>query len=167
MEIITIFAPNLYAVQYNGEEYDELERLFDLWTDPEYLSNFFNEHKENLEYFKVNVEEAIIKTLEEAEELEDMIVNKISPTFIPLNDTDFGLYELTKHKAKISWLRIYAIHIEDNVFLITGGAIKLTRAMQDNPITNKELTKLTQCRDFLKENNVFDSASFYQLLTEK
>ncbi len=37
MEIIPIFEENLYAIRYHDECTDELERLFDLWDDPESL----------------------------------------------------------------------------------------------------------------------------------
>ena len=49
-----------------------------------------------------------------------------------------------------SWLRIYAIRIEPNVYIVTGGAIKLTA-----------------CRDFLKRNEVFDQDSFVDLFEEE
>ena len=42
MKITTTFVEGLYAVKYDGEVLDELERLLDEWMDIEKLS-FFNE----------------------------------------------------------------------------------------------------------------------------
>ena len=66
-----------------------------------------------------------------------------------------------------SWLRIYAIRIEPNVYIVTGGAIKLTATMQEREHTQKELDKLNTCRDFLKQNGVFDQDSFVDFFEEE
>lgn len=72
------------------------------------------------------------------------------------------MLELTREKARnwdrkrhASWLRIYAIRVEPNVYIITGGAIKLTAKMQDREHTQRELDKLNACRDFLRINGIF------------
>ena len=82
--------------------------------------------------------------------------------------------ELTRQKARNwecerhdSWLRIYAIRLEPNVYVVTGGAIKLTRAMQDKEHTMIELNKLNKCKEFLKRNGVFDKDSFIDLNMEE
>lgn len=59
-----------------------------------------------------------------------------------------------------------AIRLEKNVFVITGGAIKLTPAMQDRQHTQEELNKLNLCRQFLLDNDVFDSDSFISMIEE-
>ena len=81
--------------------------------------------------------------------------------------------EQTREKARnwerinhASWLRVYAIRIEKNVFVITGGAIKLTHTMQDRAHTQEELSKLNQCRQYLLDNGVFDSDSFISMIEE-
>ncbi|MFA6770318.1 MAG: hypothetical protein WCR71_04010 [Bacteroidales bacterium] len=55
-----------------------------------------------------------------------------------------------------SWLRLYAIQISKECYIITGGAIKLTKAMQDRPHTKKELSKVNKCLDFLRVEGIFD-----------
>ena len=65
-----------------------------------------------------------------------------------------------------SWLRIYAIRLEPNVYVVTGGAIKLTQRMQDKEHTSLELEKLNKCKEFLKYNGVFDKDSFIDLNME-
>jgi hypothetical protein len=63
-------------------------------------------------------------------------------------------------------LRIYAIRLEANVYIVTGGAIKLTHLMQDKEHTVLELEKLNKCKAFLKLNGVFDKESFVDLNKE-
>lgn len=47
-----------------------------------------------------------------------------------------------QRKTHDSWLRIYAIKLESNSYLITGGAIKLTRTMEEREHTLNELRKM-------------------------
>ena len=56
--------------------------------------------------------------------------------------------------------------LDENCFVITGGAIKMSQKMQDHPDTNNELEKLMEARRYLKSNDVFDDDSFFELLTE-
>ena len=84
----------------------------------------------------------------------------------------FGIHlktqtELTREKASYwkrrshaSWLRVYAVRVDTNMFIVTGGAIKLTRTMQERSHTQLELDKLNRCRDYLKDQGVFDTTSF-------
>ena len=92
---------------------------------------------------------------------------------MPLDITDTRCTELTRRKARnwnrnkhASWLRIYAIRLEPNVYVVTGGAIKLTQRMQDKEHTSLELEKLNKCKEFLKYNRVFDKDSFIDLNME-
>lgn len=94
--------------------------------------------------------------------------------FKPLDITDASSRELTRQKARnwnrdrhASWLRIYAIRIETNVYIITGGAIKLTHLMQDRRHTTLELEKLNRCKAYLIANGVFDKESFVDLNSEE
>lgn len=93
--------------------------------------------------------------------------------FHPLSLADNRAAELTREKVRnwdrerhASWLRVYAIRVEKNVFIVTGGAIKLTPAMQDRPHTQLELDKMNKCRDFLKANGIFDQDSFIDFVNE-
>jgi len=49
---------------------------------------------------------------------------------------------------------LYAIRIHKNLFIVTGGAIKLTGQMGEHDDTDKELEKLEKVRDFLKANDL-------------
>ena len=74
---------------------------------------------------------------------------------------------LGKQKARLhntprhaSWLRIYAIKLEPGIYVITGGAIKLTRTMQEREHTLVELARMEKVRRFMLDNNIMDKDSF-------
>lgn len=74
--------------------------------------------------------------------------------FKPLRPTSWRPESFEKCKAKgfrkTSWLRVYAIRLGVNHFVITGGAIKLTRTMNEREHLNEELMKLEVVCRFLK-----------------
>ena len=72
-----------------------------------------------------------------------------------------------KGKLKENILRYYAIKLDENCFVITGGAIKMSQTMQEHPDTTNELKKLEKARAYLKQNGVFDEDSFFELLIEQ
>lgn len=175
MEIVRIFADRLNAFQYDTEDSDEFKRLFSLWQDPEFLEAFFTEHIRDLQsgfFGSITKEKAITSTRTEAIRLERTL-KKLSENpqesldniFKPLNTLESE--EFTRSKAKgdnyKSWLRIYAIKIEDNVYVVTGGAIKLTRTMQEREHTNRELEKFKRCIDFLREQGITDIEGIKEL----
>ncbi|MBD5206032.1 MAG: hypothetical protein HDS71_08190 [Bacteroidales bacterium] len=59
------------------------------------------------------------------------------------------------------------IRLEPNVYIVTGGAIKLSRTIQEREHTALELYKLNRCKAFLKANGVFDQDSFVELNNEE
>ena len=63
-----------------------------------------------------------------------------------------------------SWLRLYGLRVDEGVYVITGGAIKLTHRMAERVHTNMELLKLEKGRNFLMKENVFDSDSLVDLI---
>ncbi len=90
-----------------------------------------------------------------------------------LDITDARVSKLSREKARnwdrdrhASWLRIYAIRLEPNIYVVTRGAIKLTHTMQERKHTTLELQKLNRCRDYLRSNGVFDQDSFVELANE-
>ena len=172
---------HLWAVKNPDKELDELTSLFEQWNDANYLFKFFRDNIDDLKsYFKIErVPQAIQDTFEDSDALEELILTfpyteELDTLFKPLDVTDTKSMELTRQKARNrecerhdSWLRIYAIRLEPNVYVVTGGAIKLTRAMQDKEHTMIELNKLNKCKEFLKRNGVFDKDSFIDLNMEE
>ena len=171
IKIVHIFAHRLFAFHYEGEEANELERLFDQWQDIEYLFEFFEEHAGDLLngfFDPISVEDAVTETRAEAKLLEEQLMSlcdsddgsSLESIFKLLDNRHYRVIQLEKHKAygsrRRSWLRLYAIRIEKDTYIITGGAIKLTHTMNERHHTKKELDKLSRCRDWLIDNQLID-----------
>lgn len=172
MEIVRIFAiveESLYTVQYEHEEAHEFSRLFDLWNDATYLESFFEMHKTDLQsgfWGDISVEQAVLQTRKEAKALERKLIQiaeygktdryeTLSTLFQPLYDNPTKIEALEKNKVKglrkPGWLRMYAIRIEANLFVVSGGAIKLTKTMNDRTHLLLELEKLELTRQYLQD----------------
>jgi len=170
MNIIHIFANKLYAIQFANESKDEWNKLNEQWTDLIWLEDFFEANQKDLS--ELTLEEAVIQTINEADLLFETVLSKVNEkgwlnsVFKNLHNQEYKAVVLSKKKARRNWLRIYAIKIDEEVFLITGGAIKLTHLMQERAHTNEELTKLEQAKNYLKENHVFDEDSFREFEIE-
>ncbi|KAF0216138.1 MAG: hypothetical protein FD178_1336 [Ignavibacteria bacterium] len=175
MEHLPIFVlqnQGLFSLKYEGEVFDEFRRVFKLWEDPTYLFEFFTENEADLKSWyggNISIEDAINITIEDSHMLRKNILdvfksNEKNPKylnniFLPFDNetrsSDQGL-ERCKAKFKKGWLRVYAINVPDDHFVVTGGTIKLTRKMQDREYTNNELIKITNGLDYLKTNKFLD-----------
>ena len=56
-------------------------------------------------------------------------------------------------------LRLYGIELEENIIVITGGAIKLTEQM-DRPHLEKELANLRRVKDYLRSEQIYSREGF-------
>ncbi|MGM9748668.1 MAG: hypothetical protein ACI3ZN_07690 [Candidatus Cryptobacteroides sp.] len=170
----------LWAVRYDDCLDNVLDSLFGQWNDVVWLRNFFKANLEDLtSYFKItDVNQAIYDTIDDSERLQCLIMD-ISPEadldklFRPLDNSRTSEMILGKEKARLrdtqkhaSWLRIYAIKLEPGIYVITGGAIKLTRTMQEREHTLVELARMEKVRRFMMENNIMDKDSFDDYLKE-
>jgi hypothetical protein len=72
-----------------------------------------------------------------------------------LNNFEYAIASLQKSKARIrkGWLRLYAIRLAENCYLVTGGAIKLTQDMKRAHLQD-ELKKLELAKQFLRDNGI-------------
>ena len=77
-----------------------------------------------------------------------------------------GMTTARKVSKHASWQRRYAIKLEPGIYVITGGAIKLTRTMQEREHTLCELAKMEKVRNHLLTNNIVDKDSFDDYLSE-
>lgn len=171
---------HLWAVKEEGKNVDELTQLFRDWTNGEFLFDFFMENFDDLkDYFHIErIDEAVNDTFDDADALQELILEfpyteNLDELFKPLDVTDTRTRQLSREKARnwdrkrhASWLRVYAIRLEPNVYVVTGGAIKLTRTMQERDHTNNQLIKLNRCKSWLKAKGVFDQDSFVELYKE-
>jgi hypothetical protein len=87
--------------------------------------------------------------------------------FRPLENSRAAEMTLSREKARLhnrpehaSWLRLYAIKLERGCYIITGGAIKLTRTMQERTHTLRELNKMEHVRSVLLEHGAIDVDGF-------
>lgn len=170
----------LWAVRYQGENENALQKVMGQWNDAEWLADFFTQNFDDLvSYFKITkLDEAVYDTMEDSDELECLILD-ISPDanldelFRPLENGRTSEMMLSKEKARLrnrprhaSWLRLYAIKLNPGIYVISGGAIKLTRTMQEREHTLIELEKLEKVRQYLVANGVVDDDSFNDLIKE-
>jgi hypothetical protein len=178
MRIIDIFAEEspgrLFSFVYKTEgkmyyQINEYDRLLELWTDVNYLRQYGKKNKVE------NVNQFVKDRLQDAENIQDLLEELIHTSeplehyFQALNNNEIGVKILSLQKGKVSrndGLRIYALKIDADCFVITGGAIKMSLLMEEHPDTNNELIKIKKTKDYLKENNVFDNESFYEFLIE-
>ncbi len=171
MQIFCIFETekqSLFSVKYKNSEFDAWDEIFEKWTDVEYLEEYFESYSDTLKsgFWKdISVEDAVLKTLRDAQLLEKAILtcandnDLLKKFFKPLTDSEIQKDNLLKTKAYgivTKWLRIYAVKLTDETYVVSGGAIKLFGKMQEQKETEFELKKLIMLKDFLIANHVFD-----------
>ena len=170
----------LWAVRYDGDKDNALFTLFEQWNDPEWLVNFFLANISDLtSYFKItDINQAIYDTIEDNHKLQCLILDiypdaNLDLLFRPLENNRTSEILLGKEKARIknrpqhaSWLRIYAIKLEPGCYIITGGAVKLTRTMQERAHTLAELNKMETVRNFLIDGGAIDADGFIDYMSE-
>lgn len=167
MKIVAILADRLFALHCENEVDNEMDRLLELWTDPNHLQAYAKRnHVQDIYGFIDNV-------LENAEELDDLLAeieNDEEPFgryFQPLQRSEYArVLSFQKGKIRNNYLRLYALRNDDDCYLITGGAIEMRQKMSDHPDTAKELAKLQNARSYLNQNGVFDQDSFLELINQ-
>jgi NDP-sugar pyrophosphorylase family protein len=177
LEIIGIYPPYIYSVSYDEESEDEFHRLFRYWNDVDEVNQFM---EANQMYLRASIfkdahepEEATRQVLREASELEELfedLYKNVKMGKKPDYDTFFKYLE-GKYKFVTEWvpmksygpirpslLRIYAIKMNPNTYLVTGGGIKLTDTIQNSPgLKDHVIQNLDRVRKFLRENGISDS----------
>ncbi|WP_338768022.1 hypothetical protein WAF17_06915 [Bernardetia sp. ABR2-2B] len=188
MKIDSIFGVirgSLYSVKYENEDKDEFVRVFNEWSDVEFLGIFFDTHINDLQsgfYGNITPDEAIDITVDKSHELEDELLytaeigktddyDTLQILFKPLDNKEYRITEHQQTKAygleHKSWLRIYAIRISKNCFVVSGGAIKLTETMNEREHLRKELRKLEITKQYLIDNGLFDADNLENFITEQ
>lgn len=170
----------LWAVRFEGEINNEFIKLFYNWNDAMRLRTFFKENINDLSaYFKItDINQAVKDTIEDSKRLRCIIMDispetDLSKLFRPLDNNQASDTMLQKEKARLkrefghsSWLRLYAIKLTAEVYIITGGAIKLTATMQEREHTRKELAKIDKVRRYLLEEGIIDDSGFIDYINE-
>lgn len=180
MKLISIFAGNIWSVVYDDSDDDAYNDEFNRWFDTEYVFNFLYEHEEDIKQSPWNsysIEDLTQMVVDEAEmfesRLKDMHDNqydRFDEEFENLSKNETKIY-LIESKAygkpvslKPSLLRLYAIRIDKDQYVITGGGIKLVHDMRDSDVLKKELDKLKKVRDWLYSEGIHISEDVDSLI---
>lgn len=177
MEITAIYPPYIYSIHYDDAETNEFDRLFQQWNDMGYVIQFFSTYQEFLKspiWQSISEpEDAANQVLQEAADLEDLF-DELFDNTIKGEEMDFDShfhylegkykYEIERPPMKSygtnrpSLLRIYAIKMNSNTYLITGGGIKLAERIQDSPdLKDHVFNNIDRVRQFLTANGIIDS----------
>jgi hypothetical protein len=174
MKLVPIFVAEdsddgLWSIQLEGSAQSEFEEFFDHVNDAEWLHAFFDQNRVDLHggfFGSMSIGEAVSRTLAESEEMENLLYDfseqgfqgtesTLQHLFKPLNNFEYAIGRHQKSKARIrkGWLRLYAIRLAGNCYLVSGGAIKLTADMKRGHL-EYELKKLEQAKQFLRTNGI-------------
>ncbi|MCT3917905.1 hypothetical protein HZQ04_17760 [Elizabethkingia anophelis] len=175
MEIINIFAGELFAFRFAENSLDEYRSAIDQWNDISYLKKYYEDN--NTTYIKNNpffpisgLEDFVDFISENATEFDEKLNHaceqgSISDYFEILSKGK-DLHEiLPKKKSKHHVLRLYGIQL-GSIVIITGSAIKLTAKMRDHPDTDRQLVKLNSVQDFLRGHSINDEETFFDYLND-
>lgn len=175
MEIIQIYEQYLYSVKYDSCIENEYDRLFnDEWCDIASIVTFMHENKKYLgtgiwtnvaDPFsaaqKVARERAALqyKFKELLENTKRGIQPDLDSHFHFLDGQYYGTFTLTPMKSygteNPSFLRIYAIKVDTNSYIITGGGIKLCKTIQDSPgLKDHVIKNIDKVRNYLLQNGI-------------
>jgi len=170
LERETIIENSLYAILWEGEEYNSLDQMVISYNDAEFLNEYFNKHAEKLTYYvnpSYTPQDAAIRTRREAtaltQELKALATEGLTKDGHSLDDIFEPLHAVgaynhpryhTDVKAKgysdkAPWLRVYAVRCDDNLYVITGFGLKLVQDMRDDPDLVIELQKLESATYYL------------------
>lgn len=164
MKIINIFViveNKLYAAQFEGEKLNEFEKLRQNWQNVEFVYNFF---KNRCQYLNLSIEDAVAKVLNEGQEFFNKLVEiaeektnlNLDNVFRALNDNEFTLKEYQESKYKKYFFRIYAVRLSENLYVVSGGGIKLVPKMKDDNVLNEELSKIRCLKNYLIEKDLYE-----------
>ena len=175
MEIEEIYKPYIYSIKYDDQEYCEFDRLFDAWNDMTEVVDFMRSHQEYLNNpiwgQTYTPESAARKVRDEANELDDLFYRLSENTsdgeqpdydsHFKYLDGKYQVYEYIPMKSygtgKPSFLRMYAIKLKNNLYVITGGGIKLADTIQNSPDLQKHvLQNIDKVRTWLIQNGIID-----------
>ena len=181
MEIVEIYEDWLYSISFNEDDLTEYHRVFREWHDLDYLVDFFTKFKDavNIDFWinagldPDNPEKSAERVIDEANELETYIEklvancsNGIKPDFDEYFHFLGGKYKCLWSLEPVksygthspSLLRLYAIKLDANCYLIVYGGIKLGATIQSSPVLrDKVFNKIDSVLSYLKSNGIMDS----------
>ncbi len=180
MEIREIYQDCLYSIKFDETDTDEYSRVLALWKDLDYLVDFFKVNAKEVDkpFWRevgLNPKTPIASAERVASEAialaahihalarnaKDDNIPDFEDFFHPLGGKYSYVRELEPHKSygtfKPSLLRLYAIRLDRNIYLIVFGGIKLGSTIQNSPGLKEQVFKrIDNVISFLKANGIFD-----------
>ena len=178
MEIVEIYEPWIYSIQFDEDDLNEYDRVFEKWHNLDYLIDFFTRNSifmeqpiwKSIGLSASEPEKAAERIIDEADKLESYIQELVTNTdtgskpdfeahFHLLNGKYSFVCELAPMKSystlKPSLLRLYAIRLEENCYLIVYGGIKLADTIQNSPeLKDNVFKKIDSVLEFLKREGI-------------
>jgi hypothetical protein len=166
-----IIENKLYAIK-TGKDSDAFTDCFNNWQDATYVFNCFKGKEEALLFYGMDKKQAAQQVLKESQQFYLDILNIINgktnatsldhTIFIPLypnTDFDLPLLETKAYgtEAGKSFLRMYAIRLNDGCYIVVGGLIKTSKTLQDSKEGKAILKRIKQVAKFLREKNYTDA----------
>ena len=160
MQLIYIVEGALYCIQWQGDKRHCLDDLAKKFSDTEYLFAYFTQHETRLRYYNVPVSKAVIDTakavvliIEQLYTWGENSINSIKPNLVDYFEHLHNVeayahkrfrtdYKLKGNWGEAPWIRIYAVKLEPNEYVITGFGIKLVDRMEKDADLREELKKL-------------------------
>lgn len=174
IDIEPIVGEVLFSMKY-GDKDCEYDRVFDMFNHVDYVKNLFEDNKEylNRDAWKniPNIEAAARQVLFEANELENRLIScaensmkgevpDLDKLFEYIGGKEFAdVYQYTPMKAygkgRPALLRLYAIKLAPNTYVITGGGIKLHDSIESSPgIKDHVLQDIRRARNWLFNSKI-------------
>ncbi|MBO5407263.1 MAG: hypothetical protein J6A27_07115 [Bacteroidales bacterium] len=184
MEVVRIYGEWLYSIQFDEEDLNEYVRIFKQWHNLDYLEKFFCDNAEYIDspFWKnagLHPDEPEIsaqRVLDEANGLEEYICKLVENMNLGIKPDFDEYFHFLGGKYKCLWtlepmksygtgnpslLRLYAIKIDKNCYLIVCGGIKLGTTIQNSPVLKDEVfKKIDKVLQFLRANGIEESDDF-------
>lgn len=181
MEIVEIYKDWLYSIGFDEEDLNEYHRVFREWHDLDYLVGFFSKNKAyvNTTFWRNagldpdNPEQSAQRVIDEADSLEIYIRQLVANCSSGVKPDFDEYFHFLGGKYKCLWslepvksygtdspslLRLYAIKIGSNCYLIVYGGIKLADTIQNSPVLSATVfRKIDSVLKFLQANGITDS----------
>lgn len=180
MDIVPIFVRlnpqhcHLWSAVYDGfvdekgRPINAFRKLINDWNDTEHLLTFFKEHEADLRtgYHGMSIDQAIDKVFDEVNDFEAELKEAerngqgFNDIFEMFHKDEYllrkrGNEQMRKARpyADRAMLRLYAVALENDCYVISGGAIKL-RDKMDNEYLDNERKRLERLREYLENEGI-------------
>lgn len=146
----------LFSLQYKDGDYlgdkdHELKRFLRNWTDESFMRQYYQQHKlefQNYKFGHIDESDALYLSCRYAQETREWIAAIANqPSRIVIRSLFEALTSGSSTKSfrpvkiKHRLLRLYAVKLPGDVFVITGGALKLTYRMNERDYLVAETAK--------------------------